>query len=135
MNKYKAKKIEYKGIVFDSMAECDYYKHIESRIENGIITNCILQPKYELIPAFNKQRATNYVADFEITYIDGQTEVIDIKGFATETALLKAKLFRYLYKDKALIWLSKAPKYWHEDWIEYETLKRVRKERKKGRLQ
>lgn len=131
MSKYNARKVEYKDIVFDSQMECDYYKHLEPMIESGIITRIELQPKYELVPQFMKQRAINYIADFEIEYIDGEVVVIDIKGFATEAAKLKAKLFNYHYQRKNLIWITKAPKYYGEEWIEYETLKRIRKERKK----
>ena len=49
MSKYNAKKTEYNGIVFDSAVECDYYKHLENKM-NGVYYNRIeLQPRYELI--------------------------------------------------------------------------------------
>ena len=35
MSKYNAKKIEYKGHVFDSKVECEYYQHLESKM-NGV---------------------------------------------------------------------------------------------------
>ena len=77
-----------------------------------------------------KKEKARGVSDFEVTYTDGTTEVIDIKGMATETAKVKAKLFRYLYQDKSLIWICRAPKYYQEqhgtEWIEYEELKKVR---------
>ena len=133
MSKYNAKKVEYDGHIFDSIVERDYYIFLK---RNGLIEHIELQPRYELIPAFKKQRKMEYIADFEITYIDGTTEVIDIKGMATETAKVKAKLFRYLYQDKSLIWICRAPKYYQEEhdteWIEYEELKKVRRQRKKG---
>ncbi len=34
MSKYNAKKVEYKGIVFDSKVECEYYQYLESN-KNG----------------------------------------------------------------------------------------------------
>ncbi len=34
MSKYNAKKVEYKGIVFDSKVECEYYQYLESNM-NG----------------------------------------------------------------------------------------------------
>lgn len=133
MSKYNAKKVEYDGHIFDSIVERDYYIFLK---RNGLIERIELQPRYELIPAFKKQRKMEYIADFEITYTDGTTEVIDIKGMATETAKVKAKLFRYLYQDKSLIWICRAPKYYQEEhdteWIEYEELKKVRRQRKKG---
>lgn len=133
MSKYNAKKVEYDGHIFDSIVERDYYIYLKL---NGLIEHIELQPRYELIPAFKKQRKMEYIADFEVTYLDGTVEVIDIKGMATETAKVKAKLFRYLYQDKSLIWICRAPKYYQEEhdteWIEYEELKKVRRQRKKG---
>ena len=29
MSKYNAKKVEYKGIVFDSKVECEYYQYLK----------------------------------------------------------------------------------------------------------
>ncbi|PTE74108.1 DUF1064 domain-containing protein [Staphylococcus devriesei] len=131
MSKYNAKKIEYKGVVFDSKVECEYYQYLESNM-NGVNYDYIeLQPRYELIPKFGKQRKTEYIADFAL-YLDNKLiEVIDVKGMATDTAKLKAKLFRYKYPDTKLTWICKAPKYTGLEWITYEDLKAVRRKRKK----
>ena len=48
--------------------------------------------------------------------------MIDVKGMATDTAKLKAKLFRYKYPDVMLTWICKAPKYTGLEWIEYDEL-------------
>ncbi|EUJ51813.1 DUF1064 domain-containing protein [Listeria rocourtiae] len=40
-----------------------------------------------------------YVADFEVLYADGHTEIIDIKGVKTEAFKLKQKLFERKYMD------------------------------------
>lgn len=49
MSKYNAKKVEYKGIVFDSKVECEYYQYLEKKM-NGVRYNRIeIQPRYELI--------------------------------------------------------------------------------------
>jgi len=68
MSKYNAKKVEYDGHIFDSIVERDYYIYLQ---RNGLIEHIELQPRYELIPAFKKQRKMEYIADFEITYTDG----------------------------------------------------------------
>ncbi|MGZ2417728.1 uncharacterized protein DUF1064 [Staphylococcus caledonicus] len=131
MSKYNAKKVEYKGITFDSKVECEYYQYLESNM-NGVNYDYIeLQPRYELIPKFGKQRKTEYIADFAL-YLDNKLiEVIDVKGMATDTAKLKAKLFRYKYPNTKLTWICKAPKYTGLEWITYEDLKAVRRKRKK----
>ncbi|WP_367140221.1 DUF1064 domain-containing protein [Staphylococcus capitis] len=131
MSKYNAKKVEYKGIVFDSKVECEYYQYLEKKM-NGVTYNRIeIQPRYELIPKFGNQRKTEYIADFAL-YLDSDLiEVIDVKGMATTTAKLKAKLFRYKYPEVKLTWICKAPKYTGLEWIEYDELIKVRRKRKR----
>ncbi|MDO0948189.1 DUF1064 domain-containing protein [Mammaliicoccus sciuri] len=133
MSKYNAKKIKYKGITFDSTVECDFYKFLEKQINVGKFDHIEIQPRYELIPKIDKQHKTEYIADFALWKNDELIEVIDVKGMATETAKLKAKLFRYKYPDVKLTWICKAPKYTGKEWIEYDDLKKVRRERKKAK--
>ena len=130
MSKYNAKKVEYKGIVFDSTVECDYYQYLERNLgdEYDYIE---LQPRYELIPKVNKQRKTEYIADFALWKDNKLLEVIDVKGMPTEVAKLKAKIFRDKYPNIKLTWICKAPKYTGLEWIEYDELIRVRRKRKR----
>ena len=131
MSKYNAKKVEYKGHVFDSKVECEYYQFLESKM-NGVNYDRIeIQPRYELIPKTDKQRKTEYIADFALYLDDELIEVIDVKGMPTETAKLKAKMFRYLYRDVKLTWICKAPKYTGLEWITHEELVKARRQRKK----
>ncbi|WP_426786722.1 DUF1064 domain-containing protein [Staphylococcus capitis] len=131
MSKYNVKKVEYKGIVFDSKVECEYYQYLEKKM-NGVTYNRIeIQPRYELIPKFGDQRKTEYIADFSLYLDNDLIEVIDVKGMATTTAKLKAKLFRYKYPEVKLTWICKAPKYTGLEWIEYDELIRVRRKRKR----
>ncbi|MDW4434525.1 DUF1064 domain-containing protein [Staphylococcus saprophyticus] len=133
MSKYNAKKVEYKGIVFDSKVECEYYKHLENRLHIDGFDEIEVQPRYELIPKIGKQRKSEYIADFSLLSEGKLIEVIDVKGMATETAKLKAKFFRYLYPDVKLTWICKAPKYTGLEWITYEDLIKARRERKKAK--
>ncbi|UTT55175.1 DUF1064 domain-containing protein [Staphylococcus equorum] len=132
MSKYNAKKIEYKGIVFDSKVECEYYKYLEGRKYIDGFDYIEVQPRYELVPKFGKQRKAEYIADFALWNENKLVEVIDVKGMATDTAKLKAKLFRYLYQDVTLTWICKALEYTGKDWITYEDLIKARRERKKA---
>ena len=134
MSKYNAKKVEYKGVVFDSKVECEYYQYLESNM-NGVNYDYIeLQPRYELIPKFGKQRKTEYIADFALFKDDVLVEVIDVKGMPTEVAKLKAKMFRHKYPKVKLTWICKAPKYTGQEWITYEELSKVRRKRKKEKM-
>ncbi|SCT80565.1 hypothetical phage-related protein [Staphylococcus aureus] len=131
MSKYNAKKVEYKGIVFDSQVECEYYRYLESNMNGTNYNRIELQPKFELLPKLDKQRKIEYIADFALYLDDKLIEVIDIKGKATEVANIKAKIFRYQYRDVNLTWICKAPKYTGKTWITYEELIKARRERKR----
>ncbi|ASN69375.1 hypothetical protein 10S14_53 [uncultured Caudovirales phage] len=131
MSKYNAKKVEYKGHVFDSKVECEYYQYLESKMNGVNYVRIEIQPRYELIPKTDKQRKTEYIADFALYLDDELIEVIDVKGMPTETAKLKAKMFRYLYRDVKLTWICKAPKYTGLEWITHEELVKARRQRKK----
>lgn len=130
MSKYNSKKVEYKGFVFDSKIECDFYQHLERNLgdEYDYIE---LQPRYELIPKFDNQRKTEYIADFALWKDNKLLEVIDVKGMPTEVAKLKAKIFRDKYPNIKLTWICKAPKYTGLEWIEYDELIKVRRKRKR----
>ncbi len=132
-SKYKSKKVEIDGITFDSTVEGNYYLQLKKKKEIGLVKCFKLQPVYELQSKFRKgdknYRNITLKADFEITSCDGSEFIVDIKGHPTEAAKLKRKMFDYKYPDRNLVWIS----YSKIDggWIEYENLKKARKERKK----
>ena len=126
----------FDGVVFDSALELRYYRDVLlPLVESGDVVEYELQKPYELQPKFvhdgRTVQAIKYVADFYIKYANGREEVIDIKGFADATALLKRKLFWYTFPELNYIWLT----YSRPDngWIEYEDLKKARAARKKER--
>lgn len=126
----------YDGIVYDSAVEMKFMRdYIEPRLQSGELIHAERQVKYELQPKFKHDgvliRAITYVADFVITYADGHTVVIDIKGMPDAVAKIKRKLFLYQYPDLDYQWVS----YSRIDggWITYEALTKARSERKKQR--
>lgn len=135
-SKYGAKKVTTDGIVFDSKSEEKYYRLLKHLKEIGEIEDFVLQPSYILQPSFQKNNkkylAIKYVADFLIKYKDGTEIVVDVKGMATPNAILKRKMFDYTFRDKKLIWVCESIKYGDKyGWIEYDELKKKRKENKK----
>ena len=110
--KYRNKKVEYEGLVFDSIKEKKRYCELQLLQRQGVISDLRLQVAYELLPAIYEeitiqlktktktqrklvQRATTYVADF--VYVkDGKTIVEDTKGFRTKEYELKKKMMRSL---------------------------------------
>lgn len=102
MRKYRNRKVEIHGIVFDSIAEANRYKELCILAGAGAIEDLKLQPEYELIPAFTRRgkhfRKTCYIADFEYR-IGDRIIVEDVKGFKTEAYKIKRKLFEYRYPE------------------------------------
>ena len=110
--KYKNKRVEFDGLIFDSLKEKRRYCELQILQKQGIISDLRLQVPYELLPAIYEditiqlktktktkrklvQRATTYVADFVYTR-DGKEMVEDVKGFRTKEYELKKKMMRSL---------------------------------------
>lgn len=105
--KYHNRKTVVDGITFDSAAEAGRYTELKLLERAGKIKDLRLQPKFELIPAFQKNgkkyRKTTYIADF--SYFDNESMknvVEDVKGVKTQVFALKKKLFEYRYPDLTL---------------------------------
>ena len=114
-SKYNAKKVEYKGMTFDSKRELKRYKELELLQEAGEISNLQRQVKYVLIPAQREadtigvkggvkkgkviERECAYTADF-VYEEGGETVVEDSKGFKTKDYSIKRKLMLYVHGIK-----------------------------------
>ena len=126
----------FNDIVFDSAMEMKYYKEvILPQKKSGEISYFELQKKYELQPKFvhngENVQSICYVADFFVIYANGESEVIDVKGFPDSLALIKRKLFWYKYPNLKYRWVC-----WSKidgGWNDYELVKRKRLERKKAK--
>ncbi len=112
-----------------------YYRDVLiPKKESGEVVRIERQKPYELQPKFKHDdktvRAINYVADFFVVYSDGKEEVIDTKGFPDSVALMKRKMFWFLYPDIDYHWIA----YSKIDggWCDYEYVQKMRKERKKS---
>ena len=95
-SKYHNKKVEYDGISFDSKKEMERYIILKKAQEEGIISDLMLQVKFELIPAVREkyikhlktkdkecertlQLPITYTCDFAY-YKDGEYIVSDVKA-------------------------------------------------------
>lgn len=104
MNKYRAKKIEYDGITFDSKKEMQRYAVLKDQEKSGMITDLSLQVPFVLIPYQRvgdvTERAVKYIADF-VYKKDGHTVVEDVKGYRKGQAyrifVLKRKMMLEKY--------------------------------------
>ncbi|MGG4042103.1 DUF1064 domain-containing protein [Bacillus smithii] len=131
-SKYKSKKVEVDGHVFDSKIEARYYEQLKWLQEHNQILFFRLQPRYLLQEAFTKDgktyRKIEYIADFEVHHLDGSIEVVDVKGYETEAFRLKRKLFEKKYPHRLSL-VTYVKKY--GGWITLDELKKRRKQAKK----
>ena len=118
MSKYRSKKTEVDGIVFDSKKEAQRYQQLKLMEKAGVICNLKRQVKYELVPAQHingklVERAVTYTSDFEydelvkarqrtvMVYnsgtVTGQHIVEDVKGVQTDVYKIKRKLMLHKY--------------------------------------
>lgn len=85
--KYRNKKTERDGIVFDSKREAERYAELKLLERSGQIHDLALQPSFTLVDsrrnALGKiERAVVYIADF--MYFEGDSRVVeDAKGVRT----------------------------------------------------
>lgn len=118
MTKYKNKKVEVDGILFDSKKEAARYVELKLLEQQGKITNLQIQKTYELIPAqyeiferYGKrgqrlkdgkrllERPLSYIADF-VYEQDGKMIVEDVKGYRDPSSAGYAK---FVVKRKLML--------------------------------
>lgn len=124
----------YNGHLFASDLELKYYKNYLLPLkESGEIISIDLQPKFLLQKKYYKYgrliREIFYVGDFEVTFKDGTSKVLDTKGQSTVEALLKRKMFDFIYSNRILEWISWSAR--DGGWIDYGLLQKLRRDRKK----
>lgn len=101
MSKYKAKKVTYDNLQFDSKFEATYYAFLQELEKQGKISNLERQVKFELLPRQTneigkfKYNPVEYKSDFEYDDIQGVHHTVDTKGFKTADFRIKQKLFYY----------------------------------------
>ncbi len=97
MSKYKNKKVVVDNILFDSKKEANYYTKLKILRDAGKILDLELQKRFVLQQSFKLHgktyRAITYIADFVYKDQEGQTHVVDTKGYRTQVYKIKKKLF------------------------------------------
>ena len=117
MQKYRNKKYEYDGIIFDSRKEGRRYAELKVMQKAGIIHDLQLQVKFVLIPSQREEstevyktgkqkgepkagklieKECSYIADF-VYYENGKMIVEDAKGVRTKEYVLKRKMMLYFH--------------------------------------
>lgn len=83
---------------FHSKGEAGQAWELEMRKKAGDIKDFRKQVAIEL--RVHGQKITTYFADFEIEHNDGSLEIMEYKGFFTDYARLKWKLFIAIYEHE-----------------------------------
>jgi hypothetical protein len=112
-SKYKNRKVQVDGIIFDSAKEANRYKELDMMEKAGKIKDLKRQERFLLIPAQREEskgkkkgklieRECAYVADFVYTDCEtGEKVVEDVKGYrgggAYEIFKIKRKLMLFKY--------------------------------------
>lgn len=110
MNKFRAKKTEYRGIVYDSKWEAQRAYELDMLERAGKIKDLERQKRFILQEAYvnnkgQKIRPISYIADFCYTAKSGTKYVEDTKSPATrtETYMIKKKIFEYKFPEYIFI--------------------------------
>ena len=113
MQKYRNRKIEVDGVVFDSKKESRRYQELKLLEKSGDIRNLQRQVKYILIPAQREkdqygprgglkrgkllENECAYIADFVYRDKSGVLHVEDTKGYRTKDYIIKRKLMLFIH--------------------------------------
>jgi hypothetical protein len=101
-SKYGNKTTVYGGLKYDSKREAHYAQELELRKKAGEIKEII--PQFRLPLDVNGYHICNYIVDFMVTLSDGEKQLHEVKGWATDIFRLKWKLAEALYgKEYTLI--------------------------------
>jgi len=112
-SKFRNKKVELDGHVFDSQAEAKHYLHtLKPRLEAGEISHLEIHPRIRC--EINGVKICDYLADFR--YLDtsrsgpagqvGCQVIEDVKGYKTDVYRLKKKLVEALYPGTRICEIS-----------------------------
>ena len=98
-NKYHAKSSIYGGRYFHSQLEAAYAAELDLRIRAKDIKSWT--PQIRIPIEINGIKICIYIVDFRVEHNDGTIEWVETKGFWTDVARIKAKLFEAVYlQDK-----------------------------------
>lgn len=101
-NKYSARKTNYNGRMYDSKYEAEIAYELDMRRLAGEFKSVVPQFPIQLYiydSKGNKIELFKYVCDFKCELPDGSFQLIEAKGFRTDTYKMKKKLLE-------LIWLK-----------------------------
>lgn len=104
MSKYRNKKTKYKGRTYHSIKEAEYARSLDylkkATDSKHKVLSYTTQVPFEIY--INGKKICTYFADFAVTYADGRSEIVDVKGYKTAMYRLKKKMVESYYKIKII---------------------------------
>jgi uncharacterized protein YegP (UPF0339 family) len=99
MNKYNAKKTVYNGELYDSKAEASFAAKLDIARKAEAAIDRVESIERQCVYAIevNGKHIAKYIADFRVTYANGEVKVYDVKGVATPVYRLKKKLVEAIH--------------------------------------
>jgi hypothetical protein len=94
-SKYRNKKTEYNGVIYDSKGEAGIAQELDVMLKANEIAGWARQISYPL--KVNGSLICMHIVDFCILHNDGDSEVIEFKGMPTRDWRIKKKLFQAVY--------------------------------------
>lgn len=96
-NKYKASKIDFNGIRFDSKLEARVYEDLLFQLNTGHLKEILRQVKIPLM--VNEVLICTYICDFKTVDKHGQVTYTEAKGMELPVWQIKKKLFLALLPE------------------------------------
>ena len=102
MSKYRNRRTEMDGIMFDSMGEAARWAQLRLMERGGLITGLERQVPFVLVegekgPGGRRMAPVRYVADFVYMTPDGRRHVEDFKGVRTAVYRFKKRLMWHVH--------------------------------------
>lgn len=94
-NKYHSKSSIYNGYYYQSQLEAAYAQELDLRVKAKDIKSWDRQIRVPL--EVNGMKICTYIVDFKICHLDGSIEWVETKGFWTDVAKIKTRLFEAAY--------------------------------------
>jgi len=94
-NKFNAKSCMYNGVLYHSKREAGKAADLDLLVKAGEIKSWTRQVKIPL--DVNGYHICNYICDFKVVHNNKSVEFIEVKGYWTPVARLKAKMFKAIY--------------------------------------
>lgn len=127
--RFKVYKPTIDNITFDSGMEAKYYVYLLEKIQAGIVDSFSRQQEFQLQPSFKvgdkRVAAIKYIADFVITYTNGNVIVVDVKGRETPDFKIKKKMFEYKFRMPLY-----CVQFYQDQWLRLDDIKKLKRHKK-----